>query len=403
MTATPPSFAISEDLRASMLTWRNRAAMVGIGGAALCFAGLVQSPFQFYRSYLWSYLFVVGLSVGSLAWLMLQYLTGGAWGVVIRRPCEAAARTLPLVALMFAPILIGIPNLYNWSHPNLVAADEVLRAKHTYLNTPFFLARAAAYLGGWVLLGWLFNRWSAEEDREGGAPSGPRAHRKMGALAGPGLIFWGFSVTFMAIDWVLSLDPKWFSTMFGLLFMAGQGLSSMAFLIVLMVWLARRRPLSEVLTPRHLHDLGKFMLALVMVWAYFSFSQFLIIWAGNLPSEIPWYLDRLRGGWQFVGLALVLGHFALPFALLLSRDLKRNFKLLGGIALFVLVMRLVDLYWLVAPAYRKGGFSPSWQDIAAPAGITGLWLAYFLTQLAKRPLLPLNHPDLEEALAHGRE
>jgi hypothetical protein len=225
----------------------------------------------------------------------------------------------------------------------------------------------------------------------------------MAALAGPGLIFWGFSVTFMAVDWVLSLDPHWFSTIFGMLFMVGQGLSSMAFLIALMVVLSRRRPMSEVLTPRHLHDLGKFLLALVMVWAYFSFSQFLIIWAGNLPEEIPWYLERLRGGWQYVALALVLGHFALPFALLLSRDLKRNYKLLAGIAIFVLFMRMVDLYWLVAPDFRKGPFSVSWMDFAAPAGMGGIWLAYFLIQLGERPLMPLNDPHLIEALEHGRE
>jgi hypothetical protein len=160
--------------------------------------------------------------------------------------------------------------------------------------------------------------------------------------------------------------------------------------------------MSEVLTPRHLHDLGKFLLALVMVWAYFSFSQFLIIWAGNLPEEIPWYRARLNGGWQFVALALVFGHFALPFALLLSRDLKRNFKLLAGIAIFILCMRCVDLYWIVTPDFH-GSFALSWMDVAAPVGLIGIWLWYFLTQLEKRPLMPLKEPQLEEALAHGRE
>jgi hypothetical protein len=399
MMARTLDFDVTAELRAGIRRWRNGALTAGIVGAALCLAGFFLSPFQFYRSYLWPYLFVVGLSAGSLAWLMLQYLTGGAWGVVIRRPCEAAARTLPLVALMFLPIVIGIPNLYQWSHANVVAADEALRHKHIYLNVPFFLIRAAAYLGGWLFLSWYYNRLSAREDREGGTA----AHRKMGALAGPGLIFWGFSVTFMAIDWVLSLDPKWFSTMFGLLFIAGQGLSSMAFLIALLVLLSYRRPMSEVLTTRHLHDLGKLLLMLVMVWAYFSFSQFLIIWAGNLPTEIPWYLERMRGGWQYVGLLLVVGHFALPFALLLSRDLKRNFRFLAGIAVFVLFMRLVDLYWVVAPDFLKGSFGVSWMDFAAPLGLIGLWLAYFLTQLEKRPLMPLGDPNLEEALEHGRE
>ncbi len=399
MTAPALDFGISAELGSEIRQWRTRALIAGVAGTILCLIGFFVSPFQFFRSYLWAYVYYVGVAVGSLAWLMLQYLTGGAWGLVIRRPCEAAARTLPLIALMFLPVVIGIPNLYQWSHANIVAADEILKHKQAYLNVPFFLARAALYLGGWWFCGWYLNRWSAVEDREGTLV----AHRKMSTLSGPGLVFWGGSITFMAIDWVLSLDPHWFSTMFGMLFMAGQGLSSMAFLITLMVLLSHRRPMSEILTPRHLHDLGKLLLALVMVWAYFSFSQFLIIWAGNLPDEIPWYLERLRGGWQFVGLGLVVGHFALPFALLLSRDLKRNFKLLAGIAVFILFMRMVDMYWLVAPDFRKGAFGVSWMDITAPLGLGGLWLAYFLLQLEKRPLIPIHDPQLEEALEHGRE
>jgi len=201
----------------------------------------------------------------------------------------------------------------------------------------------------------------------------------------------------------MSLNPQWFSTMFGLLFIIGQGLSGMAFLVTVLVFLSNFRPMSEVLTPRHLHDLGKFLLATVMVWAYFAFSQFLIIWAGNLPEEIPWYVERLKGGWQYVALTLVLGHFALPFALLLSRDLKRNFKLLATIAVFILCMRVVDVYWLVAPDAAPGSLAVSWLDLAAPVGLVGVWLAYFLMQLEQRPLMPRNEPDLAEALEHGRE
>ena len=399
MTAQALDFNVSAELRDDLKLWRTRSFAVGIAGALLCLVGLFVSPFQFYRSYLWAYLYIVGLSVGSLAWLMLQYITGGNWGMVIRRPCEAAARTLPLVALMFLPILIGIPNLYDWSHAAKVAADPDLQHKHLYLNVPFFLGRAALYLGGWTLIGWLFSKWGKQEDTEGHNA----VHGKFAKLAPPGLIFWALSVAFMSIDWVMSVNPKWFSTMFGLLFMASQGLTSMAFLIALMVFLSKRKPMSDVLTARHLHDLGKFLLALVMVWAYFSFSQFLIIWAGNLPEEIPWYMTRLNGGWEYVALLLVFGHFALPFALLLSRDLKRNFKLLAGIAVFILCMRLVDLYWLVAPDFRKASFGLSWMDFAAPMGLIGLWLAFFLWQLEKRPLMPINNPNLEEALQHGRE
>jgi len=400
MTAQALDFNPSTELRRDFKQWRSRALAAGAVGLLLTVAGVfLVSPNQFYRSYLWSYVFYLGVSLGCLAWLMLQYLTGGAWGVVIRRPAEAAARTLPLLAVLFIPIVVGIPNLYRWSHADAVAADEILQHKQTYLNVPFFLIRAAAYFIGWNFLGWFLNRWSAVEDSEGGM----RPHKKMAFISGPGLVFWGFSITFMAVDWVLSLDPHWFSTMFGLLFMAGQGLSSMAFLVTLLVLLFHRRPMSEILTARHLHDLGKFLLMMVMVWAYFAFSQFLIIWAGNLPDEIPWYLERLSGGWQYIGLLLVLGHFALPFALLLSRDLKRNFKFLASLAVFILLMRYVDLFWLVAPDFAKGGFHLSWMDITAPIGIGGIWLAYFLAQLEKRPLLPVNEPHLVEALEHGRE
>ena len=398
MIAQAFNFDVSGEVQDSLQKRRRRAGLLGILGVIVLVAGLIGSPAQFYRSYLWAYIFCLGITLGSLAWLMLQHLTGGAWGVVIRRPAEAAARTLPLLTLLFVPLIFGISSLYPWAHADVVAKDAILKHKQIYLNVPFFLVRAAAIFAGWNLLSWLLNKWSAMEDREG--PAVPQ--RQMPRISSVGLIFWAFSVTFLSIDWVMSLDAHWFSTMFGLLFMIGQGLSGMAFLITVMVLLSQTRPMSEVLTPRHLHDLGKFMLASVMVWAYFSFSQWLIIWAGNLPEEIPWYLERLRGGWQYVALILIFGHFALPFALLLSRDLKRNFKLLRSIAIFVLCMRVVDVYWLVTPDASKSGLAVSWVDLAALIGLGGIWLAFFFRQLEKRPLMPINSPDLVETLEHGR-
>ncbi|MEO8594566.1 MAG: hypothetical protein ABI759_14715 [Candidatus Solibacter sp.] len=399
MTASGTDFSITPQLQSDLRSWRTRALIAGVLGTAISAAGFFMAgPNQFYRSYLWSFIFIVALTIGPLGWLMLQFVTGGAWGLVIRRACEAAGRTLPLTLVMFLPVAIGINNLYPWSDASKVAADELLRHKAPYLNTPFFLGRAAFYFLGWMFLSWWYNRLSTKEDAEGHDV----VDGKLAGMAGPGLLFYGFSVTFMAVDWILSVDPKWFSTIFGMLFIANQALTAMAFLVTLMVLLSRQKPMSDVLTPRHLHDLGKFLLALVMVWAYFSFSQFLIIWAGNLPEEIPWYLTRLNGGWQYVGLLLVFGHFALPFALLLSRDLKRNFKLLASIAVFILGMRLVDLYWLITPSFRTSGFGISFLDFTIPMGLIGLWLAYFLTQLEKRPLIPRNAPHLEEVLEHGR-
>jgi len=301
--------------------------------------------------------------------------------------------------VLFLPIAIGIPRLYEWSHKDIVEKSELLKHKALYLNVPFFLGRAVFYFAGWMLIAFLLNKWSEREDREGGMA----AHIKMAKVSAPGVIFWCLTITFMSIDWLLSLNPQWFSTIFGMLVIAGQGLGSMAFLIALLVALSTRSPMNMVLTHRHLHDLGKFLLALTMVWAYFSYSQFLIIWSGNLPEEIPWYLARMRGGWGWVAILLVIGHFALPFALLLSRDIKRNFKLLRRLAIFIMFMRLVDLFWVVAPDFHKGEFHLSWMDFVAPIGLFGIWLAYFFLQLEKRPLMPINDPHLVEALEHGRE
>jgi hypothetical protein len=398
MTGAALNFNLSTELREGLRQWRVRAGIVGLIGVLALAIGAFTAREQFFRSYLWAYIFVVGIAAGSLAWLMCQHQTGGAWGVVIRRPAEAAARTLPLVAVLFVPIALGIPSLYSWSQASVVAADPILKHKQPYLNPTFFIVRAAAFFAGWIFLSWYLNRWSATEDREGAEP----ANTRMRHISGPGLIFWAFSVTFMAIDWAMSLNPHWFSTMFGLLFIAGQGLSAMSFLITILVFMSNFRPMSEILTARHLHDVGKLLLANVMVWAYFSFSQFLIIWAGNLPEEIPFYLTRLKGGWQYMAALLVLGHFALPFALLLSRDLKRNFKVLASIAIFILCMRAVDIYWQVMPDASRGNLALSWLDFAALIGLGGIWAAYFLTQLEKRPLLPVNEPQLVETLEHGR-
>jgi hypothetical protein len=392
------AYAMPPELEREIRTWRQRSLTMGVAALVVCLIGAIFTPAQFFRSYLWSYMFFIGLSLGCMALAMLQFLTGGAWGVVIRRICESAARTLPLLALLFVPVALGIPWLYRWADAKAVAADEILRHKHVYLNVPFFLIRAAFYFAGWIFCAQFLSRWSLEEDRTGGR----RLRRRLQLISGPGLVFWGFSVTFMAIDWILSINPHWFSTIFGMLFMAGQGLSSIAFVIAITVILMNRRPFAEIITPRHLHDLGKLALTFVMVWAYFAFSQFLIIWSGNMRDEITWYADRLRGGWQVIGLGLVLLHFALPFALLLSRDLKRNSGLLTVVAVWILAMRLVDLYWMVAPDYRKGEFGVSWMDILAPIGLGGIWLWFFAMQLSRRPLLPLGDPNLQEALAHGR-
>jgi hypothetical protein len=391
-------FTFSPQLGRNIERVRQRSLIVGIVALLVCLIGAVYRPDQFFRSYLFSYLFYLGLTLGCLALVMLQYLTGGSWGIVIRRITEAATRTIPWLAALFIPILIGIPRLYIWSHDDAVKADHLLQHKHLYLNVPFFYGRAIIYFAGWYLFAHFLNKWSHDQDTEGRAP---RA-RQLQLLSGPGLCFYGLSVSFAAVDWVMSLNPHWYSTIYGLLFLVGQGLSSLSFCIALLVILSDDGgPLEGVIGPAHLHDIGKLLLTFTMLWAYFAFSQFLIIWAGNLRDEIPWYLERLNGGWQWIGLLLVVFHFALPFALLLSRTLKRRGRTLVRVAAMVIVMRFVDLFWLVAPDAAKGGFHVDWMDFLAPLGIGGLWLAMFLFQLKKWPLLPVRDPHLAEAIAHG--
>lgn len=401
MTTASVDFRISTELESDIKSLRTKAVALGLIGLILTIVGLFVDKEQFFRSYLWAFVFWVGLSIGCLAWLMIQYLTGGAWGVMIRRVVESAAQTIPMWLVLFVPIIFGIPFLYgnSWANANLVAHDPVLRHKAAYLNTPFWIARAFIYLGGWSFCAWFLNMWSDREDRDGGI----KPRQTMAKLSAPGLIFYVFAVTFMATDWIMSVNAEWFSTMFGLLFVAGQGLSSMSFVICVMVMLSAREPMSELLTTKHMHDLGKLLLANVMLFAYFSFSQFLITWAGNLPDEIPWYKHRLAGGWESLGLFLVFGHFALPFALLLSSDLKKNFKMLRRVALLIIAMRMIGVFWETVPEFFPDHIHVSWMDFTAPIGLGGVWVALFLTNLLKRPLIPRNNPNLEEALAHGRE
>ncbi|MDT7604740.1 MAG: hypothetical protein QOF61_2737 [Acidobacteriota bacterium] len=370
----------------------------------------------FWRPYLVAFTFWTGVAVGSLPLIMLHHLSGGGWGVVLRRIFEAATRTLPLLAIMFLPVAVAVltRTLYPWTFPQL-QHEHVIEHKKLFLNIPFFLSRTVFYFAAWFALAYFLNKWSLEQD----TAEDPRVQRglreRMQSLSGPGILLFGLTVTFAAVDWLMSLEPEWFSTIFGLLIMAGFGLSAFAFAIAVAVRLSREDDLAQVYQPRHFHDHGKLLLAFIMIWAYFMFSQYLIIWAGNLPEEIPWYLRRLRGGWQYIALGLVLLHFALPFVLLLSRDLKRTARLLGAVACLVLVMRVVDLFWTVAPSIKAaegvgaeaaqgaGAILSYAMSFIAPVGVGGIWLWYFARELKKRPLLPLGDEDLEAALEHPHE
>lgn len=370
---------------------------VGVAALGICAIGGFFSPAQFFHSYLIAFVFWAGMALGCLSIVMLQYLTGGAWGLVLRRVLESGTRTLPLVAILFLPILFGLGRLYEWSRAEEVAHDPLLLHKAAYLNVPFFIGRTIFYFAAWLAVAYFLNKWSLEQDRGGDR----QLSRKLQLLSSGGIVLYGLTVTFSSIDWVMSLEPHWYSTMYGVLFIAGQGLSALAFVVAVTILLARRQPMRDVVSAKHLHDWGKLLLAFVMFWSYVSFSQYLIIWAGNLPEEIPWYLKRLQGGWGWIGLALILFHFLLPFLLLLSRTGNENPRLLAFVAGLVVLMRLVDIFWLIAPVFSQSQVRLHWMDILAPIGIGGLWLAVFLGQLRKRPLLPVGDPHLQEALEHG--
>jgi hypothetical protein len=378
---------------------RGRSVVFGVVGLAAMAAGwFMHGRDEFLQSYLIGYIFWMGITLGSLALLMVQYLSGGAWGMVSRRIFEAATGVFPVMALLFLPIAFNMPSLFLWARPE-AASDHVIHEKVAYLNTGFFYARAAVFFVIWTALAFLFNKWSKEQDDSAPRLPGPMDGR-FRMLAGPGLVLYVLTLTLMAVDWVMSLDPHFYSTIFGILMLGGQGLSTLAFTIVVLAALVRFKPMSDVVEADHFHDLGKLMLGFTMLWGYFNVSQLIIIWSGNLPEEIPWYLERLHGAWTPVAVAVLVGHFFLPFALLLSRSLKRNSGMLSKLALFVLFMRVIDLIWTIGPVFRHES-SIHWLDFAAVLGIGGIWLAMFFTNLAGRALLPAHDPYFKEALAHG--
>lgn len=376
---------------------QQRTLMVGVGGLVLCGVGVLLNQTQFFRSYLLAYLFWLGIPLGCLPILMLHHLVGGAWGAVVRRILEAGTRTLPLMVLLFVPLLFGLHDVYSWARPEAVAADELLQHKSAYLNISFFMLRSAIYFAAWLAMAYWLNKWSQAQDRT----ATDVFERRMRLLSGSGLVVYVLTTTFSSVDWMMSLEPHWFSTIYGILVIVGQFLATLAFVVVVIALLADVPPLSEVISPAHFHDLGNLLLAFVMLWAYMSISQFLIIWSGNLPEEIPWYIHRTQGSWGWMGLVVILFYFTLPFLLLLSRHIKRQGQLLARVAAAILVMHAVDLYWFVVPAFQPAGIAVHWLDVVTLLGLGGIWIAVFMWQLKGRPLLPVRDPGLEGVTPHG--
>lgn len=394
------TFEASPRLNEKLTKYRNVSAFVGLVFLALLVGGyFIEGPQQFLRSYLVGFYFWFGMSMGCLLLLMTQHLTGGAWGPMIRRPLEAGTKPLYVMFWGFLPLLLGAHVLYWWTTP-AGQADKIIQDKHLYLNVEFLWIRWVIYGIVWLGLTYLLNKWSVLEDET----KSTRYSNLMETLSGPGTVAYFFTITFASIDFLMTLEPHWYSTVYGFMIAMGQGLSAMSFAVAILVILSKYPPIEGMVTSKHLHDLGKLMLALVMLWAYMNFAQLLITWSGNLPEEVIWYVKRWNAGWGWAALSLLVFHFCLPFILLLSQSLKKNPRTIFAIAVFIILIRAVDVFSLVEPNFADVNhvrFAISWLDIFAPIGFGGLWLALFFWHLPKRPLLPLGHPDLEKALHHG--
>ncbi len=381
--------------RTDWTTVERRALIAAAAGTIVCGAAAVLSWPHFLRAYLVAWNFWAAISLGSLALLMIQYLTGGAWGLLLRRSLEAAAGNILVLGLLLIILLPGLPSLYLWASPDAVAASPVLQHKSAYLNPTAFWMRNAIYFASWAALAWALSSWSRRQDR------GQRTiflSERCQRISGPGLVIYGATITLAAIDWIMSLEPSWYSSIFPPLFAVGQILSALAFAIVALLFVADESSLEGAVLPSRRRDLGNLLLAFVMVWAYFSFSQYMIIWSENLPEEIPWYLNRTRAGWQWVALVLVVLQFGLPFLLLLSREAKANSRSLARIAALILSMRFIDIVWWVEGAFAEPVSLYLLVDVAALLAIGGVWVWLFVRRLQRTPLLPVADPYLGEYL-----
>jgi len=354
---------------------------IGLLAFGICGAGALSATQSFFRAYLVAYLFWSGLVVGTLGVIALHYLTGGRWGLGIRQPLEVASSTMPLILLLFSPLLLGLGELYQWMHGPSSEYGRIYRHKALYFRLPFFLGRAGLYFAIWLLMAYLLNRRPRSDNRSAN-PIIP-GHR-LRLLSGPALIAWGMAVTFAAFDWTMSLEPDWYSSIYGLTFVVGHALTALCFVIIVAMFLTRFSTFAAIMDDQQFHDLGNLLLTFVILWAYLAFSQYLLIWSGNIRQEIVWYTHRTYGAWKWIALGLIVFHFFVPFLLLLSRQIKHKAGLLACVALLLLVLHWVDVLWNVEPSFLgSGGFHwrNLWMDFTAYVGVGGIWLAAFLWRL----------------------
>lgn len=370
---------------------------IGVLGIVVSVVGFVTNRAQFFRSWLPSYLFWFSIVAGALAVLMLQYVTGGEWGLMIRRPLGAAARTMWVMLLLFIPIAIGFRDIYPWANTAWEGFHEIHALKGKYLNPQFFFIRVAIYFAFFLIWAWRIRVLSLEFYRNR-SPYTELSRRKWAAS---GLVLVVLVMTFLSIDWMMSTEPKWSSTMYGITFTVGCGLSAFAFVTFFLARLAHTDAMSKVLRPTHLRDLGNLMLAFVMFYAYTSFSEYLLIWYANVHEEIPHYLVRQHGMWGVLAGLIIVFHFFLPFFMLLMRPIKDRPQTIAVVTVIIIVMRYIAIYWLVAPSWYGDHFAYSWMDLSSLIGIGGIWLWAFIGQLKGQTIIPIHETWVEEAIREG--
>ena len=371
------------------------ALVVGVAGLVLTLAGLFIDKEQFFYSYHVAFAYWITIALGMLFFTLLHHVTGAVWSIVLRRASEAMIMTLPVLFIFFLPMLFGSHTLFHWTHAEAVAEDHLLQWKSGYLNLTFFIIRAVLFFGIWTALAYFLNKYSLAQDRDG-APGNQARMRKLSAV---GMFLYAFSSTFAAFDWLMSMNPHWYSTMFGVYIFVGGFLASLTFMTVFYQHLKGRGVLADAVTIDHYHDLGRMIFAFTVFWAYIGGSQYFLIWYANIPEETVWFLQRWENGWKPVSMLLILLHFAVPFITLAFYAMKRNLVVLRVIATLLVVMHYVDMYWLIMPN-RDGGLHLSWMDLTAVAGIGGIILWMFYTRFAKHPLVPVRDPKLADSLAH---
>jgi len=371
------------------------AGSVALLGVVVCAILGYANPKQFLFSWLVSFLFFLSLALGGLFFVLIQYASQGGWGVVLRRIGETTFATIPVMAVLFIPVLLGLHDIYSWSVPGAAEQDALLRWKAPYLNVPFFLIRAAIFFACWSFIALVYYQRSRGQDETGD----PAVSARLRRFAGPSIIVLALTQTFASVDWIMSLTPHWYSTMFGVYFFAGSFVGFIALLSVVAVAMRRAGLLDTVITPEHLQDIGKLLFGFTAFWAYIAFSQFFLMWYANLPEETIWYKARLEGSWKIISILLMAGHFGVPFFYLMGYAVKRRGWTLALGGAWLLAMHFIDIYWLVMPTLHPEGLRPSLLDIAALLAVGGTFVAAASWLMRRQALVPVRDPRIAESLA----